>query len=132
MKKKIYYVCPFIIVPFSCLLNEFFNKRDVLYMNPYIFYAELFIISAMIGNLTPTHRRFDYIMTAIMPLSLFIAMFIGGFLDQTDLGGRFYTDRALDVAFQPLALIAYFMMGITTFFASYKSFRIIKRTKSRC
>ena len=132
MKKTIYYVCPFIIVPCSCLLSEFLNKRDVLYMNPYIFFAELFIISAMIGNLTPTHRHFDYIMTAIMPLSLFIAMFLGGFLDQTDLGGRFYTDRALDVAFQPLALIAYFMIGATTFFASYKSFRIIRRIKSRC
>ena len=131
MKKTIYYVCPFIIVPCSCLLSEFLNKRDVLNMNPYIFFAELFIISAIIGNLTPTHRRFDYIMTIIMPLSLFIAMFIGGFIDETDLGGRFYMYRAFEVAFQPLALMIYFMMGLTAFFASYKSFRIIRRIKSR-
>ena len=131
MKKTIYYVCPFIIVPCSCLLSEFLNKRDVLNMNPYIFFAELFIISAIIGNLTPTHRRFDYIMTIIMPLSLFISMFIGGFIDETDLGGRFYMYRAFEVAFQPLALMLYFMMGLTTFFASYKSFRLIRRIKSR-
>ena len=131
MKKTIYYICPFIIVPCSCLLSEFLNKRDVLNMNPYIFFAELFIISAIIGNLTPTHRRFDYIMTIIMPLSLFISMFIGGFIDETDLGGRFYMYRAFEVAFQPLALMIYFMMGLTAFFASYKSFRLIRRIKSR-
>ena len=100
-------------------------------MNPYIFFAELFIISVIIGNLSPTHRRFDYIMTIIMPLSLFISMFIGGFIDETDLGGRFYMYRAFEVAFQPLALMLYFMMGLTTFFASYKSFRIINIIKSR-
>ncbi len=131
MKKTIYYVCPFIIIPCLCLLCEFLNKRDVLQMNPYIFFAELFIISVIIGNLSPTHRRFDYIMTIIMPLSLFISMFIGGFIDETDLGGRFYMYRAFEVAFQPLALMLYFMMGLTTFFASYKSFRIINIIKSR-
>ena len=131
MKKTIYYVCPFIIIPCLCLLCEFLNKRDVLEIYPYFFLAILFIISAMIANFTPTQKNFDFIITAILPLSMFFTMFIGGFIDETDLGGRFYMYRAFEVAFQPLALMLYFMMGLTTFFASYKSFRIINIIKSR-
>ncbi len=131
MRKTIYYVCPFIIVPCSCFIWDFLDKWDLLEINLYVVLATLLLISAIIGNFTPTHRRFDYIMTAIMPLSFFITMFILGFIDETDLGGRFYMYRAFEVAFQPLALMIYFMMGLTTFFASYKSFRIIRRIKSR-
>ena len=93
-------------------------------MNPYIFFAELFIISVIIGNLSPTHRRFDYIMTIIMPLSLFISMFIGGFIDETDLGGRFYMYRAFEVAFKPFALIEYLIIAVLAFISSFKLFRI--------
>lgn len=134
MKKAIYYGCPLIIIPCFCLLCEFLNKKDVLEIYPYLFLVVLFIICAMIANFTPTQKSFDFIMTAILPLSMFCTMFIGGFLDETDLGGRFYIDRAFEVAFQPIALLAYLIIAIVAFISSFKLFRIsriIKKIKSR-
>ena len=124
VKKTIYYVCPFIIIPCLCLLCEFLNKRDVLEIYPYFFLAILFIISAMIANFTPTQKNFDFIITAILPLSMFFTMFIGGFIDETDLGGRFYMYRAFEVAFKPFALIEYLIIAVLAFISSFKLFRI--------
>lgn len=102
----------------------FMNKRDVLEIYPYFFLVILFIISSMIANFTPTQKNFDFIITAILPLSMFCTMFIDGFLDETDLGGRFYIDRAFEVAFQPIALLEYLIIAVLAFISSFKLFRI--------
>lgn len=96
-----------------------------------MFYALLILISAVMGNLTPTHRRFDYIMTVIMPLAFFCTMFVGGFLDESDLQSRFSFHRAVEVAFQPVALSYYIVMALVTFLASFEQYRILKRIKKR-
>ena len=83
----------------------------------------LFLLSFVMGFFSPTHRTFDYLMTAIMPFSLFGLMFIGGFLDKSDLETRFHLYKAIKTVFQPIALQLYFLMAVTTFVASFKPIR---------
>lgn len=126
MKQKLYYSVPFVAVPILLLLCEALDNMKLLQMSPYILGAVLLLFSVAMGFLSTTYRTFDYLLTAITPLSLFCCMFLAGFLDKSDLGSRFHLYRAVNVAFQPIALLLYFLMAIATFLASYKRFRDIK------
>ena len=126
MKKKLYYVIPFVAVPLLLLLCELLNNAKLLQMSPYILGTLLLLFSLAMGFFSTTHRTFDYLLTAIMPISLFCCMFIAGFLDKSDLETRFHLYKAVNAAFQPIALQLYFLMAIATFLASFKSFRNIK------
>ena len=132
MKQKLYYAIPFAAVPFLLLLCEVLDNMKLLQMSPYILGAVILLFSVAMGFFSTTLKTFDYLLTAIMPMSLFCCMFVGGFLDKNDLETRFYLYRAVDVTFQPLALLLYFLMAIVTFLASFKRFRDIKnRTSNR-
>ena len=126
MKKKLYYVMPFIIVPLLILSCELLEDTELLKMNPYIFGAFLVLSSAIFGFFSPSNKSVDYLITLIMPLSLFCSMFVGGFLSKSDLETRFHLHIAVDVAFQPIALIFYFAMAIITFITSLKFFKNLK------
>ena len=132
MKQKLYYVVPFAAVPLLLLLCEVLDNMKLLQMSPCILGAVLLLFSVALGFFSTTHRTFDYLLTAIMPISLFCCMFVGGFLDKSDLETRFHLYRAVNVAFQPIALLLYFLMAIVTFLASFKRFRDIRnRTSNR-
>lgn len=130
MKQKLYYAIPFVAVPLLLLLCELLDNMKLLQMSPYILGAVLLLFSVAMGFFSATHRTFDYLLTAIMPLSLFCCMFVGGFLDKSDLESRFHIYRAVNVAFQPIALLLYFFMAIVTFLASFKRFRDIRKPVS--
>ena len=131
MKKKLYYVIPFIVVPILMLLCEIFDNAELLNMNTYVLCGVLALSSAVFGFLSPSNKSMDYLLTLIMPLSLFCTMFVCGFLSKSDLGSRFHIYRAVDVAVQPIALILYFAMAIIASVASLKYFRNLKnRVKS--
>lgn len=126
MKQKLYYAIPFAVVPLLLLLCEVLDSTKLLQMSPYILGAVLLLFSGAMGFFSTTHRTFDYLLAAIMPISLFCCMFVCGFLDKSDLETRFHLYRAVNAAFQPVALQLYFLMAIVTFLASFKSFRNIK------
>ena len=126
MKKKLYYAIPFVAVPLLLLLCELFDNMNLLQMSPYILIAVLILFSLVMGFFSPTHRKFDYLLSGIMPLSLFCCLFVVGFLDKTDLETRFHLYKAVNTAFQPVALHLYFLMAIATFLASYKCLRNLK------
>ena len=127
MKQKLYYAIPFAAVPLLLLLLcEVLDNMNLLQLSPYILGAMLLLFSVAMGFFSTTHRTFDYSLTAIMPLSLFCCMFVAGFLDKNDLETRFHLYKAVNAAFQPIALQLYFLMAIATFLASFKSFRNIK------
>ncbi len=128
MKKKLYYVIPFLVVPLLLLICEMLDNMNILQMSPYILGAVLLLFSVAMGFFSTTHRTFDYLLTAIMPLSLFCCMFVAGFLDKSDLETRFHLYKAVNTAFQPIALHLYFLMAIVTFLASFKCFRNIKKS----
>lgn len=123
MKKKLYYAMPFIIIPLLILICEWLDNSENLSMSPYIFGAALLVASAVLGFFSPTDRKFDYIMTMLVPLSFFCCMFVGGFLSKSDLETRFHLHIAIDTAFQPVVLLLYLLMAIITFFGSFKLLR---------
>ena len=49
MKKKLYYVTPFVAVPLFLLLCEVLDDLNLLQMSPYILSALLLLFSATIG-----------------------------------------------------------------------------------
>ena len=126
MKKKLYYAIPVAAVPLLLLLCELIYNMNLLPMSPYILSAVLLVFFAVMGFFSTTPRTFDYLLTAIVPLSLFCYMFIAGFLDKGDLETRFHLYKAVNAAFQPFALQLYFFMAIVTFLASFKRLRNIK------
>lgn len=128
MKKKLYYAIPFVAVPLLVLLCEFFDNMNLLQMSPYIFSAVLILFSSVMGFFSPTHRKFDYLLTVMIPLSLFCCLFFGGFLDKTDIETRFHLYKAVNTAFQPVSLHLYFLMAISALLASYKC---VRNPKSR-
>ena len=127
MKKKLYYVLPFVAVPLLLLICDMLDNMNILQMSSYIGTAVLLFFSVVMGFFSTTNKTFDYLLTAIMPLSFFCCMFFLGFLEENDVVTRFSLYKAVEVAFQPIALQLYFLMAITTFLASFKRFRNVKK-----
>ena len=127
MKKKLYYVTPFVAVPLLSLLCVVLDNMNLLPMSPYILSAILLLFSGAMAFFSPSSKTFDYLLTLIMPLSLFLCMFVVGFLGESDLGTRFHLYKAVDAAFQPITLLLYFLMAIVAFLTSFKHFRDIKK-----
>ena len=127
MKKKLYYVTPFVAVPLLSLLCVVLDNMNLLPMSPYILSAIFLLFSGAMAFFSPSSKTFDYLLTLIMPLSLFLCMFVVGFLGESDLGTRFHLYKAVDAAFQPIALLLYFLMAIVVFLTSFKHFRDIKK-----
>ena len=134
MKKTIYYISPFIIIPLLMFISDFLDNKDLIQMSFNISVVLLVVTSLIIGNITPTNKKFDYIMTVIMPFAFFCSMFVIGFLDKSDLETRFHFDRAFRAVFVGLKTKTYLVMAITTFLASFKPIRIvgvIKKIRSK-
>lgn len=123
VKRGLYYGAPFLLVPGVLLLCEWLDDAGIVKMSPYILGIVLVLLSAAAGWFSPAVGRFDAAVTAVMPLSLFVCMWIGGFLDRGDLGSRFHLYRALAVAFQPIALVLYALMALAALGASAAHFR---------
>ena len=129
MKRRLYYITPFIIIPLLMLMCECLDNAGIIRMSPYILIVTLAFISFVFGNLSPTDKRFDYIMTVIIPLAFFCFMFIIGFLDKDDMETRFHLDKAFKVSLQLFALYSYCLMALITFLASFKPIRIMRIIK---
>ncbi len=127
MKKKLYYAIPFVGIPILMMLCDVLDNIKLLQMNLGIIIFLFLVFSVVMGFFSTTHKTFDYLLTVIIPLSFFCCMFIVGFLDKCDLECRFHLYKAVKAVFQPIALQLYFLMAITTFLASFKHFRNIKK-----
>ena len=128
MKKKLYYGIPFAAVPLLVSLCKTLDNANLLQMSPYTLAAVLLLFSAAMVFFSATDRTFDYLLTAIMPLSLFCCMFVVGFLNKCDLECRFHLYKAANATFQPIALQLYLLMASVTFLASFKP---VRNTKNR-
>ena len=127
MKKKLYYAMPFIAVPALMLLYELFDTLGLIQMSPYIIAVCLLLVSAAFGFFSSSENVFDYVMTVIMPLSMFCFMFIIGFLSKSDMETRFHLYKAVDASFQPFTLLLCLSMAIVTLLTSLKRFRNLKK-----
>ena len=98
MKSKLYYSLHFIIVFSSMWLFELLDDMQIIEMSPYVLGSWLVILSAVFGFFSHSEKSFDYLMTAIMPISLFFVMLTAGFLAEDDMGVRFNFDKAVKIA----------------------------------
>ena len=96
------------------ILCELLNRVGILKMNVYILGAVLFVLSAVLGYFAPAAGK----IAAVMPLSLFVTMFVLGFLDETETYVRFTLRIAVKVSTQPVALVLYAGMALTAFLFS--------------
>lgn len=129
VKKKVYYIIPFISIPLSCLLCELLGNLNVFNKSQITFATVLFLNAAVIGNLTPTKRKFDIVMTVVMPLTFCLFMLLCGFLEEGETIARFDFRHAFKIAFQNISWVIYFGLAAITFCASYKPLRLYKRKK---
>ncbi len=130
MKKKLYYIIPFVTTPLLMLLCEFLDNMNLVSLNLYALIALCTLYSVGVGFFSPTHRKFDYLLSAIMPLSLLVFMFVVGLLDKSDLETRFHLYKAVNAAFQSTALLTYLFMAISTFLFSFQPLRNIRKWKA--
>ena len=124
MRRFFYYTTPFVLIPAFMLLWEYLDNTTPFRISPYFCIIALPIISLIMGTLSQTHHKFDYMMTAMMPLSCFCFMFIVGFFSEGEFGPTFDLYRAFKTAFQPLCFIAYCCMALSAFLSSYKRIRM--------
>ena len=105
------------MIPCVIFICEYIARETAIPMFPCFFIMPIFL-SFIMGLLSPTQEKFDYVMAVIMPLSLFCCMFIAGFLDKDDLETMFNIDEAFETALQPFCLIEYCCMSFSTLLSS--------------
>lgn len=130
MKKTIYYLAPFVIVPIIFLLVGWLDNTDIINstLSVVMVYVAFYLFPALMGSLSTTNKKFDYIMTAVIPLSFFFALFIGLFFDEgCDGTSQLSLSHALNIEYYKLWLPNTVIMAIIAFVASFKPIRISKK-----
>ena len=127
MKKAVYYIIPFISIPLVFLLCELLNNLPFLDMSPLLIGILLFLTAAVIGNLTSAKGRFDVIIAAIMPMALFLFMFLAGFLECGETVARFDFRHGFKIAVENTPWVIYLLVASAAFLASYKPLRVYQK-----
>ena len=96
-------------------------------INGYVFCGVLFIVAAIIGNLSVNDKKFDCLITALVPLALFLTMFFVGFLDTSEFHSGHDFEKGVECAFQSTVLIMYLVTATAAFAASFKPIRILRK-----
>ena len=83
MKKIVYYISPFVIVSIIFLIVPLLESAEILKpIVPYFMFGALFLFAVVIGIISPSRAKFDYLITIIVPVSVFFALFISLFFDE--------------------------------------------------
>ena len=129
MKKIIYYISPVVIFPIIFFVITLLDTVDIISsILPILTYIVLFIFAATIGSLSTTNNKFDYIITAMIPISCFLTLFIGLFFDEgCDGTPQLSLHHALNMEYYKVWLPIVAVMAVTTFVASFKPIRISKK-----
>lgn len=130
MKKVIYYASPFVLFPIVFSAVTLLDGKDIVSSEilAVFSYSLFFIATALLGSLSLTNKKFDYIMTAIVPLSIFLSLFITLFFDEgCDGRPQLSLDHALNMEYYKVWLPIVAIMMVITFFASFKPIRVSKR-----
>jgi len=86
----------------------------------------LLIACAIIGTLSPSQKRFDYVMTSIVPISFVCSLFISLLFDEgCDGSARLSISHALNGEYYLIWLPIIIIMTAITFIASFKPYRIV-------
>ena len=119
MKKTIYYLSPVVISPIILALFSLLDgKASVLRL---VLGFCLCLYAVVMGNMSPSRTKFDYPMTAVLPLSLAFALFVFLLLDD---GFSFSLSHALNFEYYLAWLPMFILTAFLTFVASFQPIRI--------
>ena len=124
MKRSLYYVLPFIITPLLLFFCEMLDRSGILRMSTAIMCIVLIFGALLMGSITPTERKVDSFMAVLVPLSLFVVMFLVAFLENGESYARFDFAHGWRVASQCILLMLYPVLAVCTLLASYKPLRL--------
>ena len=130
MKKIAYYISPFVIFTLLFLLATLLDSTEIL---EFIAFASLFLFTAVLGIISPSRAKFDYLITIIVPVSVFFALFISLIFDDgCDGMPQFSLSHALNIEYYrswlPIALV----VTVITFVFSFKPIRDFIKSKASC
>lgn len=128
MKKTIYYLSPFVLIPAALLLLAVLSAvlPDKRIM-PVLLYGVLILVPAGIGLFSPSRHTFDGVIAALTLLSFLMFMFIVNFADAGETYARFDLAHTLRVLSRTEYLILYALTAISPLATSYKPFRIYRK-----
>ena len=134
MKKTAYYTSPFVINPIIFLTATLLESAEILKpIVPYFMFGALFLFAAVLGIISPSKARFDYLITIIVPVSVFFALFISLFFDEgCDGTPQLSLNHALNIEYYrswlPMALV----VTVIAFVFSFKPIRRFVKNKVCC
>ncbi len=124
MKKAMYYIIPFVLIPLVFLLGEFLDNLPFFKMTPLLLGALLFLVAAVVGNFSSAKGKFDVIIAVIMPAAVFLFMFLAGFLESGETIRRFDFQHGFKIAVGNTPWGIYLVVAFAAFLASYKPLRV--------
>lgn len=130
MKKIIYYASPLVMFPIIYLIINFLDEMDIINPNILVILTCIvfFLFSALVGSLSITNKKFDYLMTAIIPFSLLLTLFVCLFFDEgCDGMPQLSLHHALNIEYYKGWLPIVFIMTAITFIFSFKPIRLSKK-----
>ena len=130
MKKIAYYISPFVFFTILFLLTPLFDWTEIL---EFIAFASLFLFAAVLGIISPSRAKFDYLITIIVPVSAFFALFIALFFDEgCDGTPQLSLNHALNIGYYRAWLPTALVMTVITFVFSFKPIRRFVKNKVCC
>ena len=130
MKKAIYYASPFILFPIIFGIFTLLDEIDIINSNilAVFLFVLFFVTTAFLGNLSLTNKKFDYLMTVIVPISFLLTVFVALFFDKgCDGTPQLSIDHALNMEYYKVWLPIVAVMTVITFVASFKPIRFSER-----
>ena len=126
MKKTIYYIAPFAVFPLLVLL---INSLDSMEMQSNIWkpltLILFFLFAALMGTLSPTERKFDYLMSLLIPAAFLCTLFVLLYFDEGCDGlPQFSLHHALNMHYYRVWLPYVAIMTGITFITSFKPIRL--------
>lgn len=126
MKKTIYYIAPFAVFPLLVLL---INSLDSMEMQSNIWkpltLVLFFLFAALMGTLSPTERKFDYLMTLLIPAAFLCTLFVLLYFDEGCDGlPQLSLHHALNMHYYRVWLPYVAIMTGITFITSFKPIRV--------
>lgn len=131
MKKTIYYIAPFAVFPLLVLL---INSLDSIEMQSNIWRALtlilFFLFAALMGTLSPTEKKFDYLMTLLIPAAFLCTLFVSLYFDEGCDGlPQLSLHHALNMHYYRVWLPYVAIMTGITFITSFKPIRVSNMRK---
>lgn len=130
MKKIIYYGSPVVLFSIIFWGLTLLDEIDIISSSILAVFScvILFVTAAFLGNLSLTNKKFDYLMTVIIPSSFLLTLFIALLFDKgCDGTPQLSISHALNLEYYKIWLPIVAIMTVITFIASFKPIRISKK-----